>query len=155
MKRDEGRRWPRKQASRLWLLSIPCWKRRRNGGAELSIGSWEAGECVSHYVFNPGHIPDISCILSYIAKLPLLQRRPGVGAAAKHVGEGAVICPQLKLPALYLETEMPDGAESRQQFPVKRAVGYLSTVQLLGEETQRLLGVAGASALMEGCPYVT
>ena len=66
-----------------------------------------------------------------------------------------MICPQLKLPALYLEAEMPDCAERRQKFSVKGAVGYLSTVQLLGEETQRLLGVAGASALMEGCPYVT
>ena len=66
-----------------------------------------------------------------------------------------MICPQLKLPALYLEAEMPDGAERCQKFSVKGAVGYLSTVQLLGEEAQRLPGVAGAAALMEGRPYVT
>ena len=111
-----------------------CWKHRRNGGAGLGIGGWGAGKCVGHHVFHPGHIPDISCILSYVTKLPLFPRRPGVSAAAKSVGEGAMICSLLKLPALYLEAEMPDGAECRQEFSVKGAVRYLSTVQLLGEE---------------------
>ena len=129
----------------------PLLEVEKKRGTELGIGGWGARECVGHHVFNP----DISCILSYIAKLPLLLRRPGVRAAAKSVGKGVVICPQLKLPALYLETEMPDSAESRQQFPVKSAVGNLSTVQLLGEETQRLPGVAGTAALMEGHPYMT
>ena len=74
---------------------------------------------------------------------------------AKSVGEGVVICPQFKLPALYLEAEMPDGAEHRQKFSVKGSVGYLSMVQLLEEEAQQLPGVAGTAALMEGRPYVT
>ena len=111
--------------------------------AVLGIGDWGSRQRVSHHVFYPGHIPDVSSILSYVTKLPLLPRRPGVGAAAKSVGEGAMICPQLKLPALYLEAEMPDGAECRQEFSVKGAVRYLSTVQLLGEEAQRLPGPRG------------
>ena len=105
--------------------------KRSDGGSGLGIGSWGAREGVCHYVFHPRHIPDISCILSYIAKLPLLPRRPGIRAAAEGVGEGAMICPQLKLPALYLETEMPDGTEGCQQLPGERAVVDLSVVQLL------------------------
>ena len=129
--------------------------KRSDSGGGLGISGWGARESVCYHVFHPGHIPDIICILSYIAKLPLSPRRPGVSAVAEGIGEGAMICPQLKLPALYLETEVSNGAESCEQLPVERAIGHLSAVQLFGEEPQRLPRVAAAAVLMKSCFHVT
>ena len=63
-----------------------------------------------------------------------MSRRPGISAVAESEGEEAVIFPQLKLPAFYLEPEMLDGAESCQQLPVECAIRNLSMIKLFGEE---------------------
>ena len=49
---------------------------------------------------------------------------------------------------------MPDGTESSQKLPVESAVGDLSAVQLLGEETQQLPWVAWVALLVYGGPHV-
>ena len=155
LERDDSRRWPCTQARPLWLLGIPCWLESDDGGGRLGIGGRGSREGVRYHIFYPGHILYVSCVFSYIAELPLLPQHPGIGAAAEGIGEGAMICPQLKLPALYLETEVSNGAESCQQLPVERAIGHLSAVQLFGEEPQWLPRVSAAAALKKSCSHVT
>ena len=139
-----------------------CWASPAGWKVMTVVAGWAsvAGgqERVSATTFStPGtrHILYVSCVFSYITELPLLPQHPGIGAAAEGIGEGAMICPQLKLPALYLETEVSNGAESCQQLPVERAIGHLSAVQLFGKEPQRLPRVAAAAALMICCFKVT
>ena len=121
-----------------------------DGSGGLGIGGWGAGESVCYNVFHPWHILDFSCILSYIAKLPLLPLRPGVSAAAEGIGEGVMICPQLKLPTLYLKRKCLMALKA-----VKHAVRDLRVVHLFGEESQWLPGVANEAALMKGYSYMT
>ena len=60
--RDDCRRWLGTQASQLWLLGLTCW------------GSVEG---VGHHVAHTRDIQDVIGLLSNIADLPLLVRRPG------------------------------------------------------------------------------
>ena len=97
------------QASRLWLLGISCLLEGDDGGGRLGIGGGRTRKGVCHYIFHTRDVTYISSVFSYITELSLLLRRLGIGAAAECIGEGAMICPHLKLPTLYLKTEVSNG----------------------------------------------
>ena len=110
-------------ASRLWLLGRTCWR---------------PGKGVGHHVVHTRDVQDVAGVLGNVDELPLLTWCPRIREAAQSKGEGTVVRPELERAALHPEPEVPDGTEGGQKLPVKSAAVDLSTVRLLGKETQRL-----------------
>ena len=145
---DDGCRWPSTQASRLWLLGCTCWEMTNDScrwpGTQASR--------VSHHVVHTRDMKYVAGVLSNVAELPLLMWCPVIREAAQSKGEGRVVCPELERAALHLEPEAPDSTEGGQKLPVESAVGDLSAVQLLGEETQQLPWATWVALLMKAAP---